>query len=316
MPETVVQFDDVSKKFKRVHALRDLSFHVGVGEVFGFIGPNGCGKTTTIRTLLGFYKPDSGTVRVFGHDPLCDFASIGPSIGVMLDRPGLCDFITAAEYLEYYAGLLGIPRARALQERARTLQIVGLKDRAGDLLSGFSKGMRQRISLARCLLNRPRLLILDEPFDGIDVEARRDLTQILPDICRRDGTAVFVTSHNLPEIEKISHRVAVVKVGRIVGLDTPDALRHHAGEKSLIVITIADGTTGDELLRILPQASFDAERRELKVEVGSGSLTRDGVLKALVTNGVSISGLTAGTTLEDVYFSLTQAGAPQEGKAQ
>ncbi len=309
MSTTVVEFNDVWKKFGHVDALRGITFGVEAGEVFGFIGPNGSGKTTTIRTLLGFYRPHQGTVRVLGRDPLKQFGEIGRSVGVMLEQPGLYDHLTATEYLEFYAGLFGVSPSRFGGRAGELLRLVGLEDRAGDLLGTFSKGMRQRISLARCLVNQARLLVLDEPFDGIDVETRRHILDLLPSLARNDGASIFVTSHNLPEVEQISDRIAVVSKGRIVGLDRPEVLRRQLDRKNVLVIKLGGALNNGDLKKVLPRYTYDSDRLELRIELDRTELTRDQVLKHLVDRGVSVAAMTEEvSTLEDVYFALTSAG--------
>jgi ABC-2 type transport system ATP-binding protein len=307
MSTTIVEFHDVWKKFGQIEALRGITFSVQAGEVFSFIGPNGSGKTTTIRTLLGFYRPHQGSVLVFGRDPLKDFSRIGPSVGVMLEQPGLYDHLTAAQYLEFYAGLFGIPPAQFAGRGRELLRLVGLEDRSGHLLGTFSKGMRQRISLARCLINRARLLVLDEPFDGIDVETRRHILDLLPSLARNDGASVFVTSHNLPEVEQISDRIAVVSKGRVVGLDRPETLRRQLDKKNTLVIKLGAALNNGDIKTILPQSTYDPSRLELRVDLGGSELTRDQVLKRLIDRGISVASMNEEiSTLEDVYFALTQ----------
>jgi len=302
--DTVIELEGVRKTFRQIVALDDLSLSVQGGEIVGFIGPNGSGKTTTIRLMLGLYRPDGGRVSVMGHDPLREFASIGPLLGVMLEQPGIHDHLTAAEYLEYYAGLFGIRPAESKARRTELLEKVGLAERANHLLRGFSKGMRQRLNLARCLLNRPRLLLLDEPFDGVDVEARRDILKLLPSIVSSEGSAIFLTSHNLPEVEKISSRVVIVKSGRIVAQGDPGVLRQSLPRKSALVVTLAPGGASPDF--DIPGASYDEKRRVLRIEL-SASQTRDQVLRAILDRGHSISALSEEVvTLEDVYFSAME----------
>ncbi len=286
-----------------------MSFDIFPGEVFSCIGPNGSGKTTAIRHMLGFYKPDRGTVQVFGRDPASQFSEIGPGLGVMLEQPGLCDSLTPSEYLDFYAGLFGIARAQIQQRKNELLKLAGLSGRSEQRIEGFSKGMRQRLSLARCLINHPRLLLLDEPFDGIDVETRRHILDLLPRLAHEGGAAVFVTSHNLPEVDRISDRVAIVKDGRIVALDRPDSLRERATRRRRLVITVRDGPVDlcMELQRSLPGITYAADTKELRIESGDGAPKSDTVLRLLLARGIGVSSITEErSTLEDAYFALTR----------
>jgi len=307
MSDDFVDLQSVRKSFGHTHALRDLSVSVRPGEVFAFIGPNGCGKTTTLRLLLGFYRADGGSVRVLGHDPRRAFHEIGPRVGVMLEQPGVCQHLTAVEYLEYYAGLYGMrPRPACARARA-VLEQVKLSTRGNELLKGFSKGMRQRVSLARCLLSRPNLLLLDEPFDGVDVEARRDMLELLPTLVHDGQTSVFVTSHNLPEVERVSDRVAVVNHGRVVGLGSPEALRRQARNEQRLVITLAGAVSRRDVSRIVPGADYDEARRELHLATGANGTQRDAVLRSLLENGLSVAAVQEQTaSLEEAYFMLTR----------
>ncbi len=307
--EIVAEFASVWKRFKHIEALRGISFEVHPGEVLSFIGPNGSGKTTTIRHLLGFYRPNMGAVRVFGRNPLTEFSEIGSRLGIMLEQPGLCDNLTASEYLDFYAGLFGICSSVFRQRSRELLELAGLSDRSNSRIGGFSKGMRQRLSLARCLINQPRFLLLDEPFDGIDVETRRYILDLLPRLAHEGGAAVFVTSHNLPEVDRISDRIAIINRGQIVALDRPDSLRHQATGKKCLVITIRNGPIGKylDLMRETSGVGYDANTRQLRMETAEVDLDLDGVLRQLLALEISVSSIREErSTLEDVYFSLTQ----------
>lgn len=301
-----IELDAVSKRFGRTHALRELSLGVEPGEVFGLIGPNGCGKTTTLRTLLGFYRPDAGRVTLLGKNPLTDFREIGPRLGVMLEQQGLCDHLTATEYLEYYGGVLGLSRQIASRRAQELLELVKLSTRR-EALRAFSKGMRQRVTLARCLVNRPSVLLLDEPFDGIDVETRRDMLELLPRVARENSATVFITSHNLPEIERVCDRVAVVNEGHVVGLGTTDDLRAATMRRRVIVFTLEAGSIPRNVAALVPDSLFDPVRRELRVTLAVGDMGgRNKILKTLVDHGVQVATMTeVGATLEDTYFALT-----------
>jgi ABC-2 type transport system ATP-binding protein len=308
MTDVVVEFEAIEKSFKKLQALRDVSFYIQKGEIFGFIGPNGSGKTTTARLLLGFYKPTRGIVRIFGHNPATEFHRVGARVGVMLEQAGMRDSLTAYEYLEYFGGLLRIPPAD-LQPLARELiQLVGLSDRAHDFLKTFSKGMRQRLCLARCLLNHPRLLVLDEPFDGLDAESRRLILDILPQVSKEQGTAVFVTSHNLAEVEEISDRVAIIKQGRLLAVDKMESLKKQVVNARLLVVNLTHDCTEEEIAQLVPDAEYRRKSRDLVFNLDKINGSQDELLMRLLKSGISINSVVKeSASLEDVYFALTKA---------
>jgi ABC-2 type transport system ATP-binding protein len=226
----------LTKRFGRRTAFSDVSFEVAYGEVFGFLGPNGAGKTTTVRTLGTLIEPTSGSASVAG-------IPLGPETGVEIRRriaimpeaPGLYLRLTVEENLEYFAGLYGLHKPGPRIEAA--LEAVNLADRAGDLCGGLSKGLRQRVGLARTLLSEPAVMFLDEPTSGLDPVAAREVHDLIIGL-RRRGVTIFLTTHRLDEAEKLCDRVAIMNTTlRTVG--TPAALRDQLFKKSLAV-TIAE----------------------------------------------------------------------------
>lgn len=307
MPGNIVEFNNVDKNFKKLRALRDVSFAIGEGEVFGFVGPNGCGKTTTIRLALGIYKPNRGLVRVFGRNPCTQAHQFGLQVGVMLEQPGMVDDLTADEYLQYFGGILRLPSSVARARSHELLKLLGLSDRAKSLLKTFSKGMRQRLSLARCLLNHPRLIVLDEPFDGLDVESRRMILDILPQVSKEQGATVFITSHNLAEIEELSHRVAIIKQGHIVAMDDMESLRRRAGSARLLVVNLAQDYPPDKIAQLAPGGEYCPQTRDLVFKIDPANGSCDDLLMRLLKSGVSVNSMRTETaSLEDVYFALTK----------
>ena len=344
MPESLVRFESVKKAFGAVQALDGVTFTVEPEEVFAFIGPNGSGKTTTIRILLGIYQADDGTVEVLGLDPNKDFSRIGPQLGVMLEHPATLDLLTGEESLDLYAGLFCLTARESAERRGGRRQRGGWGERAKERLGtytpgatqrgaerrawtalervslthaarrkvgAYSKGMRQRMSLARCLLNRPRLLVLDEPFDGIDAESRRDLIKVLPDLTRGTGASVFITSHNLSEVERIATRVAIIDRGRVARLDSVHSLCAPVEGQEVLVVTLskAGAMREMELQALFPAARWDGERRQLLVSLREVGRTREAILNELLGRGIDVEAFEMKRmTLEEVYFSVTDRG--------
>src|ERR1700683_1397386 len=224
--------DHLTKRFGERTAFSEVSFEVGKGEVFGFLGPNGAGKTTTVRMLGTLIAPTSGSASVAGI-PLghAGDADIRPRISITTGEPGLYKRLTVAENLDFFARLYGLPGRQARIFEA--LSAVGLADRADDLCGSLSKGLRQRASLARSLLNEPEVMFLDEPTSGLDPVAAHDVLELVNGL-RERGVTVFLTTHRLDEAERLCDRVAIMNTSlRTIG--TPDELRRTLFTRSIAV---------------------------------------------------------------------------------
>jgi ABC-2 type transport system ATP-binding protein len=191
----------------------DVSFALEPGEIFGFLGPNGAGKTTTIRLLTGLARPDAGRVEIGGHDISSEFEAAMRSIGAIIESPDLYRALTGRENLEVFARMLGRGAGEQIPSLAR---LVALEGRIDDRVSTYSLGMRQRLGIAQALLGRPRVLLLDEPANGLDPAGMREMRELLRRLAREDQIAVFLSSHNLAEIEQTCDRVAVLHRGRVL----------------------------------------------------------------------------------------------------
>ena len=200
---------------RNIQAVAGIDLAVPAGSFYGFLGPNGAGKSTTIKCLTGLLKPTAGTMRILATDPIADPIAVKRRIGVVPEDLALFDRLTAAETLNFVAQVHGIDRSTAASRAGDLLQLMELKDTAGTLVTDFSHGMRKKLSLAAALLPAPRLLFLDEPFEGIDAIASRQIKDLLLSFVERGGT-VFLTSHILEIVERISTHIGVIAKGRLV----------------------------------------------------------------------------------------------------
>jgi len=226
-----IEVHDLRKNFGPIEAVKGISFAVEAGEVFGFLGHNGAGKTTTIRMLTGQLTPSGGTGRVGGFDIVRERSQIKSIIGVVFEDQNLYDRMSGRENLLFFARLHGVD-ARRVDE---LLDMVGLQDRAGDRVKKYSNGMKQRLMIARALLNRPRVLFLDEPTRGLDPAAAHDIRQVIADLARQ-GTTAFLSTHYMEEADQLCRRVAFISEGHIVALDTPRELKLRYGRREAQVV--------------------------------------------------------------------------------
>ena len=291
----------LTKRFGDRVAVDDVSFTVAPGEVFGFLGPNGAGKTTTVRMLGTLIAPTAGSAVVAGL-PLSpeNGVAIRQRIAVMPEAPGLYLRLTVAENLEYFAGLYGLhdpgPRIR------RALDAVNLAGRAGDLCRTLSKGLRQRVGLARALLNDPVVVFLDEPTSGLDPVATREVHELI-DGLRGRGVTVFLTTHRLEEAERLCDRVAILNTSlRTIG--RPDELRDRLFSKALVVRTAAPLESPDRVFADVEGWREDGPGGYV-LTVSDPRVAAPAVARALVAAGADLLSLTeARHSLEDVYLEL------------
>ncbi len=219
----------LQKSYGSVKAVNDLTLTVKQGLFFGFLGPNGAGKTTTIKMLTGLAQPDSGTVEVLGMQLPEHSLEIRRNIGIVPDDSLLFDYLTGSEYLEFVARLYETPKPVARARAGELLELFELSDHRRKLIGEYSKGMRKRVAMAAALIHRPRLFLMDEPFEGVDAVGARLMKDILLAQVRH-GATVFLTSHVLDVVERICDEIAIVKDGRVVAQGTVDQLREQAAQ--------------------------------------------------------------------------------------
>jgi len=273
--------------YGEVHAVDGISFDVAPGEVFGLLGHNGAGKTTTIRMLTGRTRPTGGSARIAGFDIVSQRTEIKPIINLVFEEQNLYDRLTGRDNLEVFADLYGAPRKRVDE----LLETVNLVDAAKRRVKTYSTGMKQRLLIARALINQPRLLFLDEPTRGLDPASARDLRNLVQRLSA-GGTTVFLTTHYMEEADELCDRVAFLSAGKIVALDTPQELKLQYGNRSAVV-----------LLR---------DRTEHTLSLDQSDDARD--LADWMNAGKVLTIHSQEGSLEDVFIAL--AGAPERKQAE
>lgn len=226
---SAVECRSLSRSFGGRAAVSDLTFSVPGGSVFAFLGPNGAGKTTTVRLMLGILRPTGGEVRVLGLDPIADGERVRGQCGVVLDQVGLYERLTARQNLEFAARIARIPAPERPGRIDTALRRVDLFDRRDDRVSGYSKGMRQKLGVARALLADPRLLVMDEPTAGLDPENIVMLRELLQSLAQEGGRTIFLCTHLLAEAQRIATEVGILQNGRLLAVGPPDEIAGHRG---------------------------------------------------------------------------------------
>ncbi len=235
MAAPAIMVEGLSYSYGSLQAVKNISFSVAEGEILGFLGPNGAGKSTTIKVLTGQLAPQQGTVRILGREMGKGDPKLQALIGVCFEEKNLYLEMSALENLNFFASLFGIRKPQSME----ALQRVGLADRAKDRVAGYSKGMRQRLMIARAFINTPRVLFLDEPTDGLDPVTAAEIRNTIREEAER-GAAILLTTHNMHEADQLSHRVAFINEGEIEALDTAENLKMKYGKRA-VHVRLQDG---------------------------------------------------------------------------
>jgi len=301
-----IRVEELRQQFDGVRALDGLSFEAPDGGVFGFLGPNGAGKTTTIHILLGLLEPTGGRATVLGLDTRADADGIRSQTGALLEHTGLYEQLSAEQNLEFYGRVWRMPRDERARRTHEVLERFGLLERRTDRVVTWSRGMKQKLALARALLHRPRLLFLDEPTAGLDVVAAAAVREELARIAEQDSVTIFLTTHNMAEAERLCRRIGVVHRGRLVALGDPAELRARGGGR----VEIA-GKGLDERARAAVAARPGVAAADLRDGALSVRLAADGevapLVRLLVEAGVDVEEVRRDTaSLEEVFLALVK----------
>lgn len=303
----IIKVISVSKTFGNIEAVKNISFSIGKGEIFGILGPNGAGKSTIVNILNTLVKPEKGDVIIDDINIRNDGDTIKLIMGVVPQEIALYEELTAYENLMFWGGLYNIPISVLKANVIRTLEMVDLSNRKNDRIKTFSGGMKRRINIACSLLHNPKILVLDEPTVGVDPQNRNHIYEVIERL-NSEGMTIIYTTHYLEEAERLCKTIAIIDSGRIIAQGTLKELRELIDAKDLVTIKLAN--MNDETISRISSTGllcrFDIISNTLKVECENISNDISGIISSIETSGGIIENIyTQGTNLESIYLKLT-----------
>ncbi|EAC4527591.1 ABC transporter ATP-binding protein [Listeria monocytogenes] len=295
MTELALQVTNLHKKIRKREIIKGISFEVMPGEVFGFLGPNGAGKTTTIRMIVGLIKPTSGTILIGGKDIRKNFTEAMRGLGSIVENPEFYTFLTGQENLAYFARMDSSIKKERIQE---VTELVGLEKRINDRVSTYSLGMRQRLGIAQALLSNPKLLILDEPTNGLDPSGIHEMRDFIRALARNEGISVLVSSHLLSEIELLCDRVAIMTDGTII---KTDQVAHLLSSRAQLRWRVTPIEQAKAFLESVTEVEVDGEYLVTAMNEESAEWNEQ-----LVAKGIKVHEIDKRKpSLEDLFLELT-----------
>ncbi len=306
--DNVIEVNGLTHRFGDKTALDGLTFSVRHGEILGLLGPNGAGKTTTIRLLNGLFNPTAGDLQVMGLDPRIDGHRIRQQTGVLTETPALYERLTAWQNLAFFGTLMGMTETEWRSRSQELLAFFDLEGRANDRIGTYSKGMKQRMALARALLNQPEMLFLDEPTAGLDPESSQQVHALIENIRGQNGRTVLLCTHNLFEAERLCDRLAIINRGRLLALGSLSELRQRLlpGHRLQVAFHAAPGEAVKALLATLPYTHLVHWQDDtlLRLEVENEAQVPE-LIAQLVSAGARLLSLQPQpVSLEEIYFAL------------
>jgi ABC-2 type transport system ATP-binding protein len=296
---TLIQVDNLSKYYGMTVGVRDLNFHVERGEVLGFLGPNGAGKTTTMKMLTCYLPPTSGTASVCGYDILKDPLEVRRRIGYLPEKTPLYQDMKVVEYLTFVANLKGMPKTRIRAEIDRVVEQCGLGQVPRRTIGKLSKGYQQRVGIAQAILHDPELLILDEPTLGLDPKQIIEIRQLIKNLGKE--RTVILSSHILPEVSQVCHRIIIINAGELVAVDTPENLRSRLKKSSVIHLKIGDCEGMDRIGEFLSGIDGVTMAREISRSEGVRSLIAESLPDRDLRHDIARRVIEAGFPLLEIY---------------
>jgi ABC-2 type transport system ATP-binding protein len=303
----MIAVQDLTKAYGARKALDRVSFEVPEREIFGFVGPNGAGKTTTLRILAALLEPNDGKAFIDGADVTKQREKVHTRIGYMPDFFGVYDQLTVGEYLDFYASCYRQPKQRRQKIVDDLLALVGMTDRKGQLVDTLSRGLKQRVCLARALVHDPAVLLLDEPASGLDPRARVEMREILKEL-QRMGKTIVISSHILPELTELCTMIGIIDHGRMRAVGSVrDVIERLASGRRLRITVIAEKDAAIEVLEPLPTVKHvSTVNGTIEAEYEGDEVTASDILFALTQAGIRVSSFTSvDGGLEDAFLRAT-----------
>ncbi|AVQ38344.1 bacitracin ABC transporter ATP-binding protein [Clostridium botulinum] len=299
----VLQVENIHKKIGKREIIKDVSFSVKEGDIFGFLGPNGAGKTTTIRMMVGLIAPTKGRIKIMGHDIQKERIKALKNVGCIVENPDMYNDLTGMQNLKYYADLYGDITKERINEVA---ELVGLKDRINDKVKKYSLGMKQRLGLGQAILSNPKLLILDEPTNGLDPIGMHEFREIVKDIAKKNNSAVFISSHILSEIEQMCDHFAIINKGSI---KTIQAVSEESSNiERLKISTNEIKKIQDVFSKLNFVRNINVEQNSIVVEISPKNFSR--IIKEIGKNDVNIDDICkVESNLENKFMKILEEGA-------
>lgn len=301
MEKTVLELNNVSKYFKKTKVINSINLTVQEGEIFGFLGPNGAGKTTTIKMILGLLSIDEGNIKINGYDVKNDFEKAMEYIGGIVENPDLYGYMSGYDNLKLHARMRNVTKSRIDE----VVNLVNLSSRINDKVSKYSLGMKQRLGLAVTLLHSPKILILDEPTNGLDPAGIKDFRTIIQNISKEDKIAVFVSSHILSEMQAMCNKIAVLDKGTIIDVENLSESESHQ-EKDLLNYSLnVDNISKAEKIITSIVDDIKIENNYIKLLATKDSMAQ--IINNLVKENIKVySASIKEKTLEDTFFDVTK----------
>lgn len=296
--KNILEIKNVSKKIGKKQILKDITLEVKQGEIFGFVGPNGAGKTTLIKTMLGLYKQDSGSITINGFNIKTEFEKAMENIGAIIENPEMYDYLSGKDNLKIYK-MIGNVSDEALEEIIKTVK---LENRINNKVKTYSLGMRQRLGLAQALISNPKLLILDEPTNGLDPIGIKELRELLKKISKEKNISVFVSSHILSEIELICDRIAIIDGGSLIEIKDLKDKKQDAKDK--VLFEVSDSKLASKYLN---KQNYKNEILDNYIVLETKKEEIPNINKLLVSNNINVFEIKkVKKTLEDEFIEKTK----------